>query len=426
MPESTLHAFLTRELAASPEVQRLVVGFSGGLDSTVLLQALAHVAPAFSRPLLAVHVHHGLSPNADAWAQHAQMICSSLDIPLLIRRVQLSAQGSVEAAARAARRAAFAGILQSGDALLLAQHRDDQAETLLFRLLRGAGVRGLAAMAERGCFPLAEGHTVPQWRPFLGLSRAALEQFAQQQSCLWIEDESNADVRYTRNFLRRDVLPLLQTRWPAALETLAATALRLREADELLTELAAELAVQVVDAQQRLQISQVLSLSPARQRLLLRYWLQQQNFLLPDEAMLERIISEVLLARVDAVPLVAWSGTEVRRYRDHLYAMPPLAAYAPGWEAQWSGAEDLELPDGRRLRLLSAPESLRVSYRRGGERLRQAGQSRELKNLFQDNAVPPWERARQPLLWRGEELVSIAGRDWGQTENAPQLQLLPG
>lgn len=424
MPRKILKAFLIQELAASPGLQRLVVGFSGGLDSTVLLQALAQEASAFSLPMLAVHVHHGLSPNADAWAQHAEAQCAALNIPVQICRVQVSPQGSVEAAARTARRTAFAGVLKAGDVLLLAQHQDDQAETLLFRLLRGAGVRGLAAMAEVSRFPLRNGVFVPQWRPLLGVSRAELEQWARAEDLHWIEDESNADSRYARNFLRKEVFPLLRTRWPVASETLAATAARLREADELLMELAVELASKTVDAQQRLHIPQVLALTPARQRLLLRHWLQQQDLLTPDEAMLDRIRKEAMLAREDAAPLLQWEGAEIRRYREHLYAMRPLSVMPENWDQIWNGEQDLLLPDGRFLRLESVPENLRVTYRRGGERVQIAGHCRELKTLFQEHGVPPWERERLPLLWRNNELLGVAGTDWGLRTDAPVTRLL--
>lgn len=426
MPAQTLNAFLTRELASGSGsgVRRLVLGFSGGLDSTVLLHALAQACPDFSLPVLAVHVHHGLSPHADDWVQHAQSVCAELGIPLQVCRVQVLPQGSVETAARTARHAAFARVLQEGDALMLAQHQDDQAETLIFRLLRGAGVRGLAGMAAVSRFPLAPGVFVPQWRPLLGLSRQALQQWAEARGLRWIEDESNQDTRHARNFLRHEVMPLLRTRWPLATATLAATALRLREADTLLTELAAELASQSVDMQQRLYIPCVLALSPARQRLLLRYWLQEQDFLMPPEDMLERIRAEMMSAREDATPLLQWDGVEIRRYRQHLYAMRPLSALPENWQQMWSGEQDLCLPDGRLLRLESEPEALCVTYRRGGERLLLRGHSRELKVLFQENAVPPWERERLPLVWRGSELLGVAGTHWGLRPDAPALRLL--
>lgn len=425
MPYAATKNFLQAQLAASPDVKGLMLGFSGGLDSTVLLHVLAQLAPALGFRLRALHVHHGLSPNADAWTEHAEKVCAKLAVPLQVERVAVAGGASVEAEARRARHAAFAAALQADEALLLAQHRDDQAETVLFRLLRGAGVTGLGAMSAVAAFPVAAGVTRPQWRPLLSVSRADIEACAHLQGLEWIEDESNEDTRFARNFLRRDIIPRLQTRWPVVTETLAATALRLQEADALLTELAAELAEECVDARQRLDVVGLKGLTLAQQRLLLRHWLRTQDFLLPDEALLERILSEVLAAREDAEPVVAWSGTEVRRYREHLYAMTPLPAMPAHWEREWDGSAPLLLPDGRVLTLLSAPANFTVRYRRGGERLRPAGlaQSRELKTLFQENAVPPWERERLPLVWRGEELLAVAGTAWGRSEHAPVLRL---
>jgi tRNA(Ile)-lysidine synthase len=425
MPYAATKNFLQTRLAASPGVKGLLLGFSGGLDSTVLLHVLAQLAPAMGFRLRALHVHHGLSPNADAWAEHAGKVCAELAVPLHIERVVVAGGASVEAEARRARHAAFAACLQKDEALLLAQHRDDQAETVLFRLLRGAGVTGLGAMSAVTAFPVSAGVTQPQWRPLLTVSRADIEACAHLQGMEWIEDESNDDTRFARNFLRRDIIPLLQTRWPAVTETLAATALRLQEADALLTELAVELAQESVDARQRLDVVGLKGLTLAQQRLLLRHWLRTQGFLLPDEALLELILGEVLAAREDAEPVVAWSGVEVRRYREHLFAMPPLPSMPQGWEREWDGVAPLALPDGRVLTLLSAPGNFTVRYRRGGERLRPAGlaQSRELKTLFQENAVPPWERERLPLVWRGEELLAVAGMSWGRSENAPLLKL---
>lgn len=425
MPEQALKEFLHVQLAAEFGIRRLVCGYSGGLDSTVLLHGLVREAAAFGLPVLAVHVHHGLSPNADAWAEHAAEVCKKLGIALQVQRVVVSQEGSLEAAARDARRQAFAAVLQAGDALLLAQHQDDQAETLLFRLLRGSGVTGLGAMQAVSRFPLAQA-SVPLWRPLLGVSRQQLESAARAAGLSWVEDESNQDEKLARNFLRHRILPLLLARWPAVAATFAATAQRMQEADALLNELAEELAQEAIDARQRLGISVMQSLSAPKQRLLLRYWLRQQGFLLPDEALLQAIIDEILPASEDATPMLALRGVQIRRYREHLYAMTPLSSLSPGWEQCWDGLQPLPLPDGRVLRMESAPELLRVSYRRGGERLRPAGQlqSRELKTLFQENAVPPWERERLPLLWRGDELVAVAGTQWGRADQAPLTCIL--
>lgn len=423
MPEQILSAFLQQQLdagaSAGPVISRLVCGFSGGLDSTVLLHALAEVAPLFKLPVLAVHVHHGLSPNADAWAEHAALVCKRLGIELRVQRVMVSAQGSLEAAARDARRQAFARILQAGDALLLAQHQDDQAETVLFRLLRGSGVTGLAAMQAVGHFPLKD-NVVPLWRPFLGLSRQQLEQQARAQQLLWIEDESNKDEQLARNFLRHRIFPLLNTRWPAANVTLAATAQRMREADALLQEMAEAMAVRCIDGRGCLFIPELQSFAEqkngtARQRLLLRYWLQVQGFALPDEALLEKIITEVVAAREDAAPLLSWSAGEIRRYRQHLYAMPALSAIPSGWERAWQPDLSLSLPDNRQLTASIAPgvatPAFTVRYRRGGEKLRCGGHLRDLKTLLQEAGIPPWERERLPLLFAEDELLAVIGTD---------------
>ncbi|MDI1301074.1 MAG: tRNA lysidine(34) synthetase TilS [bacterium] len=416
MPEQALKVFLAEQLRASPEVKRLVLGFSGGLDSTVLLHALLEVAPCFQRPLLAVHVHHGLSLNADAWVAHVQTLCADRGVPLEIHRVGVAQQASLEAAAREARYAAFAASLSAGDALLLAQHQDDQAETLLFRLLRGAGVTGLGAMHAVSRFALAGDLSVPQWRPLLGLSRSALEQYATDNALSWVEDESNRDIRYARNFLRQEIFPRLRSQWPAATPTLAATALRLQEADGLLDELALEMAQTCIDDGWRLLIPAWRALTPARQRLLLRYWLQQQQLPMPGAQMLDKIGRELIAAGDDATPLLTWPGCEIRRYREHVYAMVPRPPVDREWQCEWDGRLPLTLPDGRVLQaeMNTANEkqpAFRVCYRRGGERLRPAGQtqSRALKTLLQEAGMPPWERERVPLVFAGDDLLAVAG-----------------
>lgn len=412
MPESVLKACLDDLLGRFPQVRRLVVGFSGGLDSSVLLHLLRQWQSQHGRKLLAVHVHHGLSPNADAWAAHAKAVCSAWDIPLCLQHVQVERGASLEAAARTARRSALVSVLQEGDALLLAQHREDQAETVLLRLLRGSGVTGLAAMRVESVIAAPGGTAWPLWRPLLNVSRASLGCYAAQQALLWIEDESNRDSRFSRNFLRNDILPALQTHWPAAAVTLAATARRLQEADELLQEVAAESAAVCVDADGKLAAPALQQVSPARQRLVLRYWLQQQGFRLPDEAVLAQVAAVAMSRREDAAPLVMWPGCEVRRYRQHLYAMTPLAVTPSQWSADWDMRVPLCLPDGRVLHAegWTMPNpSKTVRFRQGGERLRGHGLSHDLKKLLQSVGVPPWERQRLPLVFSGAELMAVAG-----------------
>lgn len=413
MPEQAVQRFLDRMMDQSPQVRRLVIGVSGGLDSTVLLHLLHTLTSRHGRELLAVHVHHGLSPHADHWMAHVTSVCEKWQIPLQVHKVAVERVASVEAAARAARYQAFAASVVEGDALLLAQHEDDQAETLLFRLMRGAGVVGLGAMHEAGMFASPDNPAVPLWRPLLAVARQSLLHYAQEHGLAWVDDESNHDARYARNFLRNDILPALRQHWPAVTQVLAATAGRMQEADALLQEMAAGMAADCIDGRYRLLVPPVLALSAPRQRLLLRFWLQQQSFLLPDEAMLERIRGEVMMAREDAAPLVRWDGCEIRRYRQHLYAMPPLPEVLADWQADWMLAEPLLLPDGRVLSV-SLPAGVgladcHVRFRKGGETLRGHGMTHDLKKLLQASGILPWERERLPLVFSGGELMAVAG-----------------
>lgn len=430
MPEQALKIFLRQQLPLVPSRRGLVLGLSGGLDSRALLRALARVAPEFSLPLRAVHVHHGLSLHADAWAERVAEFCAQDGVPLTVCRVQVAREASLEGAARHARQVAFAAGLHAEEVLLLAQHRDDQAETLLFRLLRGAGLTGLGAMRAATQLDLPDGGIVPCWRPFLGLSRPALAAYAEAQGLSWVEDESNADCRHDRNFLRHEILPRLATRWPVVQRTLADTARRLQEAEDLLQELAADMSVSCIDAQQRLVLPALAALTPPRQRLVLRHWLHRQGFRLPPAAVLEKILGEVVCARADAMPCQRWTGCDIRRYREHLYALPPPLPLPPDWECMWDGAAPLALPDGQWLWAEGEGPATewRVRYRQGGERLRPVpgGGSRELRTWLQEQGVPPWRRDRLPLLFRGEELVAVAGLDSAGVDRSWRFRLGAG
>lgn len=412
---------LRRTLLAAPSSHGYVVAFSGGLDSQVLLHALAGLRAELSGPLSAIHVHHGLSPNADQWATLCADVCTQLDVPCRIIHVTARARPgeSPEAAARAARYAAFEQVLALGQFLLTAHHQDDQAETLLLMLLRGAGPAGLAGMPLSR--PLGQGSLL---RPMLSLSRAQLSHYAKAHNLQWVDDESNLDTSYDRNFLRHEVLPLLRQRWPAAAATLTRAAVHQAEANTLLTELAAvdmkSLAGSRADT---LSVSGLLGLRPERRRNALRHWLRQQALPLPDTAHLLRIEHEVLSARADAVPLVQWPGAEARRYRDDLYAMPPLApvpAMVLGWDLQ----APLSLPHGlgrlEAVRVVGqgisaahcSGKTLTVTVRQGGERCQPAGRAHthELRKLMQEAGMPPWERLRTPLLLVDGQLAEVVGQ----------------
>ena len=393
------------------------VAYSGGLDSTVLLHRLAHHNPRFR--LRAVHIHHGLQALADEWAERCKRFSATLGVAFELLRVEVDAldPAGPEAAARVARYEALRSLLQPGDVLATAHHRDDQAETVLLRLLRGSGVQGLSAM--RLLREFAPGRL---WRPFLELPREQLYAYAQQHDLRWIEDPHNRDPRYARSWLRGELMPVVQQRFAQAPESLARTARLAGEAALLLDELAALDQVQAQAGEgASLKVPVLRDMSSARRHNLLRWWLRQQGFEVPSADLLERVESEVLAAAEDAEPLLGWPGCELRRYRECLYAMAPLPPPPMADPALvWTGAE-LALPAGcGRLALAQAPPpGLAVRFARGGERFRPAGSthSRTLKNLFQEAGVPPWVRLRTPLVELEGELAYVAGIGGSQRWN---------
>ena len=427
-----LAAKLLQNLAPWRNAPAWHIAFSGGLDSTVLLHLLAALAKtATLPPLSAVHVHHGLQPVADAWPSHCQVVCDSLGVPLRIMRVQVQPGSSLERAARDARYQAFAEVVGAGEVLLTGQHRDDQAETLLFRLLRGAGVRGLAAMPAHR--PLAAGHLV---RPLLDVSRVELEAYAHEHQLKWIEDPSNADLRFSRNYLRHRVLPTLTERWPQAVPGLTRTAEHLSEAQGLLDELAV-LDLHAADQPSAfpwlplpsLALAPLRELSDARQRNALRHWLAPLTRL-PDT---DHWASWYSLrdARNDAQPSWRLADGELHRCGARIWWLPSNGAEFSDATLSWSDPQNpLELPGNGQLRFIGkAPEGpLVVRYRQGGEIIEVPGRGRrDLKRLLNECGLPGFIRGRLPLLYQGEQLLavpSLAGL-WPMPSGDWQLHWMP-
>ncbi|MCY1352462.1 tRNA(Ile)-lysidine synthase [compost metagenome] len=409
----SLEARLLSALAPWRHAPAWHVAFSGGLDSTVLLHLLARLARCEALPpLSAIHVHHGLQAAADAWPAHCQEVCGELGIPLRVLRVTVDSGPSLERAARDARYAAFIGQMAAGDVLFSAQHRDDQAETLLFRLLRGAGVRGLAGMpASR---PLGPGTLV---RPLLQSSRAELEAYGRAEGFGWVEDPSNADTVLARNFLRRDILPALQSRWPRAAESMARSAAHLAEADVLLGELA-EADLQGARRCEEfpwlplpsLDMQAVGALSPARQRNALRHWLAPLTPL-PDSDHWAGW-EDLRDAAVDAKPVWRLANGELHRSDGRLWWLAGDWLAAPVSSRAWTDpGQPLELPGNGRLELLGTPPvgRLEVRYRQGGEVLEVPGRGhRDLKRLFNEARLPTFVRGRLPLLLLDGRLAALA------------------
>jgi tRNA(Ile)-lysidine synthase len=414
--ESELLAKLVtlEEVAGRPA--RLLVAFSGGLDSTVLLHALAAARERHGVPVVAAHVDHGLQPESAEWSAWCRMFAARLGIDFIALDVEVDRHSGLglEAAARAARYDALARLLGEGDWLLSAHHRDDQAETLLLNLTRGSGPSGLAGIGE--VRPLGAGWLV---RPLLAVSRAALEEYANRHSLEWITDPTNEDPQFDRNYLRHEVLPLLDARWPGISERLGRSAVLAGEAAALLGELAALDRGRLGERPDRLQLEPFRELSAARQRNVLRHVLTQLGLPLPGAAQLEQIVSELVPAREDAQPLVAWPGAEARRYRDRLYLLRGAGAEPEPVDA---GSSDcIRLPDELGvLRLRRGAEAglsdavlergLELRFRSGGERLKPSGHihTRTLKKLLQEEGIVPWMRDRVPLLYSGGNLVAVA------------------
>jgi len=388
----------------------LVVAYSGGPDSTALLHALATLP---RRPSLrAVHVDHGLHAESGLWAMHCRRFCESLDVPLEVVRVSvdLSRGEGMEAAARRARRAAFVAQLRPGERLVLAHHRDDQVETVLLKLLRGAGPEGLGGMREKR--PLGAGE---QWRPLLDLPREALTAHVARHALDTVHDPSNDDPRVARAFLRASVMPALAELWPQASRSIVHSARLCREAADTLREAWMPALAELKAKDGSLDAAGWLLLPDALRWPVLDQWLHEAGLQAPTGAQRDALERQVREAGADRLPQMGWLDTEVRLWRGRLWALPRPTPFATDWETRWHG-EPIDLPGGGTLSLGEARlgHPLLVRYRRGGETLRPAGDrhTRELRDLFQRGGVPPWERPRLPIMAGGDGRILAVGDRW--------------
>ena len=437
----------------------VAVALSGGLDSMVLLRlAHAHVR-AQGGTLSAFHVHHGLSPHADAWRDHCAAAAAALDVPFDWRAVQVDkGRSGTEAAARKARYAALGDMCRAHGAelLLTAHHLDDQAETVLLQLLRGSGPVGLSGMDAANRAPGLLGDArLRMARPLLAVARADLEQIAQEEGIRWVEDESNSDPRYTRNALRHSVMPALAAAFPGFQQRVARSAAHAGAAQRLLDELAAQdLATCLVadaivaphaaaaadaphgaDAAGALDLARLRLLSRDRIDNLLRHWFAVRSLAMPSTAWLAQMVAQILSAREDAQLLVEHPDVQVRRHRDRLYLVPRLADLAGMRDPddagvierhaqafRWNGEASLAFPDYGGVLHFDVAENgfdpawlraqpLEIDFRKGGERLRLAHNrpSRSLKMHYQASGIPAWERGRLPIVNAGVDLLFAAG-----------------
>lgn len=407
-----------QQVHSAPQV---FVGLSGGLDSKVLISLLLEVLEP--ERICAVHVNHGLSENADCWQAQTKTFCDAQGIKIHAESVVVTPDGEgVEAAARRARYAVFERLLAEQGLLLLGHHADDQAETVLFHLLRGSGVKGLSGIpAQRS---LGQGKLI---RPLLAWKKSELLAYAQHKGLSWVEDESNQQDKFDRNYLRNQVMPKIAQRWPGYVASIQSSARQSAEADQLAGQLANEdlsdLDVRAERAGWSICIEALQALETLRQKNILRHWPAQFNLPVPNHKIIDQIMLSLLDAEADAEPLVSWRSLHWRRFQGRLYLLPSAAlTKSQDQVAHWviGGSHDqrLRLADGSCLvavetqgegLVVTSGEDLTVRYRRGGERCTPAGRahSNSLKKLFLEYRIEPWWRDRMPLLYVGETLVAV-------------------
>lgn len=408
---------------------RLVVGLSGGIDSVVLLDLLAGLAPRRKFSLAAIHVNHQLSPHAARWTAFCRRFCRRLGIRLRTVKVVVPRGDSVEAAARRVRYREFMRL--RADFIVLAHNQDDQAETLLLQLLRGAGVKGAAAMpvlrreerSEWGEGRGAKSRSGPSiLRPLLGVPRSEIERYARSRGLEWVVDQSNADNQYARNYLRHEVLPLIAARYPAYRATLSRAARHFADTSELIDELAA------IDAAGAppggaLAVATLRGLSRARAGNLLRWFIARHGVVMPNAERLAEALRQVLGSKADARVCIDLGDHELRRFAGAAYVVRKAVPPPAGFVRTWRGERALKLPElGGELHMMSGhgtglslarllDGTVTVRLRAGGEHLRPdpARSRRSLKNLLQEARIPPWQRERLPLLYCGTRLAWVAG-----------------
>lgn len=407
------------DLALNNDNQRFYIAYSGGVDSHVLLHRCASQAQLKDR-LVAVYIHHGLQAEADCWAQHCEKTARDLGVAFLTLRVNAHPlRGeSPEEAARNARYRALQSLINTDDVLLLAQHREDQLETVLLQLFRGSGLSGLSGMPERSAF----GSGV-MLRPLLNSPKQHIIEYAHQHQLHWVDDPSNQSNDYDRNFLRNAVIPLLKQRWPAIDKTVARSAAHCADAQRLVDELAKTLFASVFNpVNNTLSISRLKTHQIQQQQLIIRQWFRHRGLKMPSQALVKQILNEVVPADIHREPLLTTQHHQIRRYRDKLYCLEHIPEKVPDNCIWPSGQASITINPKQTLTCLSsstgilaeqwAASKIELRFRKGGEKISLPGRKgrHSLKNLFQEASIPPWERDRIPLVYLDDTLAAVGNR----------------
>lgn len=416
MPSLSYQAITSQIPACSGN---LYIAYSGGIDSHVLLHLVASQAKLKSK-IIAVYVNHGLQTPADDWGAHCRRQAENLAVGFMGLKVDAQAANgeSPEAAARNARYQALERLIKTGDCLLLAQHREDQMETLLLQLFRGAGVQGLAAMPTSLAFG---GGTL--LRPLLNIAKADIREYAQRYGLEWVEDPSNQSNDFDRNYLRNEVVPLLKQRWPSLDKTIARSAQNCGEAAGLLDNWGRQMIAQLVNpADNSLAIDPLKAFSVPQSHWLIRQWFSLLGLKPPSQALLQAIKQQLVDARPDAHPQILTQGYYLKKYRQHLFCLAERHCIKPTDCLAWPGeTSSLILTNGYRLSRLSASSGINqqlwhaadisIRLRSGGEKIKLPGREGQhgLKKLFQEAGIPPWERETRPLIYLDDRLAAVAG-----------------
>ena len=397
--------------------KKFVVAFSGGLDSTVLLCCMN----ALNLPIQAVHINHHLQDESDQWESHCKKICDLWDIDFYVNHVEVNklSKISIEESAREERYNKLFQFINKHDCLVTAHHKNDLAETFILQLLRGAGPAGLSAMSTEQ--KLSTGYLL---RPLLEYSRTDLLEYAKLYSLTWVDDPSNESMNFDRNYLRKKVLPIIEKRWPGAIQTIARASELQANSISCLRELAnIDLCIAATDDSTILDVIPLQKLSNERLSNALHCWISNHDMRSPNKKLMDHIVKDIVKKDdIDTSPVQTWMDGEVRRYRDRIYLIKPLSIHDPNQVFEWNihralYIESLDLTlkksdlDQLGIQLPEGVNVLTVRFRTGGERLKPVGNShhRSLKNLFQESNIPPWERDRIPLLYHNNKLISVLG-----------------
>jgi len=416
LPDLVDKAFVSLP-ASSKKIKSMTIALSGGVDSVVLLHLIHQLQKTQNFTLKASHVHHGLSKNADKWVKFCEKLCTKLSVPLDVNYVKLPQKKSlgIEGEARQLR---YEKLLQTKtDLVVLAHHEDDQAETFLLQLIRGAGVKGLSSMAHFD-------DSRRLWRPLLNTSRTDIESYAKKHQLKWIEDESNQNIDFDRNFIRSKVLPILKNRFKHIIKVISRSSSHLAEAQNLLDDLAKidlKSYLKSYNYKHKLQVKTLDKLSNSRAKNVLRFWLEINNQLMPSKDLLDELLRQVLTAKKDATIKIQLSRDfEIRRYKDEIYIVKKNLKGQKNYEIIWKGESEILLPNGAQLNFKKVKgrginfkflnnQKLRIRNRQGGEFFKPDSKrpTKKIKQLLQESDLPPWEREFFPIIFVGDELAAV-------------------